>query len=354
LSNKTRALALAGAAVGLAAGIAAERVAVKRRRAADPDSEVDFGYRRGERSRNLDLSDGGRIFVEEVGPAGSKRAAVFIHGSALRTDLWYYQMTGLGDHRLVFYDLRGHGLSQPKGSSPYGVKTLAHDLAEVLEHTGVEEVVLVGHSVGGMIALELAHERPELLGNTIKGIVLVNTTHRPPVETITGAAAVARFERFTRRPFDLMGKQSERLDKLRAVIRPSDALFWGVAFAAFGPHASARQIDFTYDMVAETPSDVIFDLFKCYREFDATDRLHEITVPALVIGGSHDRLTLAQASEHMVEELPKAELKIFENTGHMTMLERHEEFNELLERFFDDTLGRPRARKSTAGKERTK
>jgi pimeloyl-ACP methyl ester carboxylesterase len=263
-------------------------------------------------------------------------------------------MAGLGHHRLVFYDLRGHGLSQPKGSSDYGVKTLADDLAEVLERTGVKEAVLIGHSVGGMVALEFAHQWPELLGSAIKGIVLVNTTHHPPVETITGAAAVARFERFTRRPFDLMGKQSDRLDKLRAVIKPSDALFWGVAFAAFGPHGSARQIDFTYDMVAETPSDVIFDLFKCYREFDATERLHEITVPALVIGGSHDRITLAHASEHMVEELPKAELKIFENTGHMTMLERHEEFNELVERFLDDTLGRPRKRKKTVREDRTK
>jgi pimeloyl-ACP methyl ester carboxylesterase len=351
LSNKTRALALAGAAVGLAAGITAERVAVKRRRAADPERDADFGSRRGERSHKLDLSDGGRIFVEEVGPAGAKRAAVFIHGSALRTDLWYYQLAGLGNHRLVFYDLRGHGLSQPKGSSPYGVATLANDLAEVLERTGVEEAVLVGHSVGGMVALELAHLKPELLGSTIKGIVLVNTTHHPPVETITGAAAVARLERFTRRPFDIMGKQSARLDKLRAVIKPSDALFWGVAFAAFGPRASAKQIDFTYDMVAETPSDVILDLFKCYREFDATERLHEITVPALVIGGSHDRITIAQASERMVEDLPKAELKIFEDTGHMTMLERHEEFNELLERFLDDTLGRPRRRKRKAIRE---
>jgi pimeloyl-ACP methyl ester carboxylesterase len=349
LSTKTRTLALAGAAVGLAAGIAAERVAVKKRRRVDPEKDADFGSRRGERSQRLDLPDGARIFVEEVGPASSKRAAVFIHGSALRTDLWHYQMAGLGDHRLVFYDMRGHGLSQPKGSTPYGVKTLAADLAAVIEGTGIEEAVLVGHSVGGMVGLELCHFRPELLGSTIKGVVLVNTTHRPPVETITGAAGIARLERVTRRPFDLIGKQSKRLDRLRSVVKPSDALFWGVAFAAFGPHASARQIDFTYDMVAETPSDVIFDLFRCYREFDATDRLHEITVPALVIGGSHDRLTLAHASKSMAESLPKAELKIFEDTGHMTMLERHEEFNQLLERFLDDTLGRPRKRASRKG-----
>ena len=343
--SRKRNFALAGAAVGLAAGIAAERLAVRKRRATDPEKDAGFGSRRGERSKTLKLEDGARIFVEESGPARAKRGAVFIHGSALRTDLWHYQMGGLNGHRLVFYDMRGHGMSQPKGKSPYGIKTLAEDLAKVIDSTGLEEVVLVGHSIGGMVGLELAHERPDLLDSTIKGIVLVNTTNRPPMETIAGAAAVTRVERMTRRPFDFLGTQSKRIDRLRAVVKPSDAVFWGVAFAAFGPHASAAQIDFTYDMVAETPSDIVFDLFKCYREFDATSRLHEITVPALVIGGSHDRLTMAHASERMAEELPKTELKIFENTGHMSMLERHEEFNELLTRFLDDTLGKTRRRK---------
>jgi pimeloyl-ACP methyl ester carboxylesterase len=343
LSGKKR-FALAGAAAALAAGVVAERVAVRRRRRADEATAEDFGSRRGERSSRLELEDGARIFVEETGPARSKRAAVFIHGSALRTDVWHYQLKGIGGHRLAFFDMRGHGLSQPKGSSPYGIKTLASDLQKVVEHLKVEEVVLIGHSVGGMTALELCHMRPDLLGSTIKGLVLVNTTHRPPVETIAGAAAVARFERVTRRPFEYFGKQAARIDNLRSVIKPSDAMFWGVAFAAFGPGASARQIDFTYDMVAETPSDVIFDLFRCYREFDATDRLQDVTVPTFVVGGSHDRLTLAHASEHMAEDLPKSEIKIFDETGHMTMLERHNEFNELLERFLNDVLGKPRKR----------
>ena len=342
MSRKTRAIALAGGAVGLGAGIAAQRLAIKRRRESDPAANEDFGFRRGERSSRIELDDGGRLFVEEVGPK-SARAAIFIHGSALRTDLWHYQMPGLGGHRLIFYDLRGHGLSQPKGSTDFSVRTLAADLERVIEETGVKEVVIVGHSVGGMVALELGHLRSDLLGSVIKGIVLLNTTPRPPVETITGGAAVARFERLTRKPFDLIGKQTGRIDKLRAVIKPSDVVFWGVSFAAFGPKASARQIDFTYDMLAETPSDVVFDLFKAYRGFDATEHLQDITVPALVVSGTHDRITVPAASEHLAEMLPKAELKMFEGCGHMTMLERHEELNELLGSFLDDTIGRPRS-----------
>jgi pimeloyl-ACP methyl ester carboxylesterase len=333
-------VALVGAAAGAAAaGVAAERAAVKKRRRADPEATAAFGERRGERSRTITLDDGAEIFIEEVGPK-SKSGVIFIHGSALRTDVWYYQMAGLDRRRLIFYDMRGHGRSEPSGRDDFSVTRLARDLEAIIEDCGLKEVVVVGHSIGGMLALELGGLRPELLGAPIKGITLVNATYTVPMETIAGGAALARLERIIRRPLDFVGRQSTRIDTLRKLVRPSDALFWSVAFIAFGPQASAKQIDYTYDMVAETRSETIFDLFKAYRDFDMTDRLGDVTVPVLVVTGTHDRITLPEASRHLADNLPKAELEVFEGCGHMTMMERHEEFNALLTRFLDDTLGR--------------
>ena len=340
-------MALATAAAGLAAGVVAERVAVKKRRARDPEVGQGFGAKRGERSHLLDLPDGARLFIEESGPR-SKRGVVFVHGSSLRTDMWHYQMDAFDGRRLILYDQRGHGLSQPKGESEYSIERLARDLRAVIEEAGLDEVVVVGHSVGGMVAQQLCLDHPELQGGVIKGLVLMNTTYGPAIETVLGGAAIARLERFVRRPFDLLGSQSVRLDRLRAVIKPSDAMFWGVAFAAFGPGASARQIDFVYDMTSETASDVIFDLVRSYRHFDARDRLAEITVPCLVVSGTEDRLTLSDASTYLAEHLPKAELQLLEGAGHMSMMEKHLEVNKMLDRFFTDALGR-RGRR-TAGK----
>jgi pimeloyl-ACP methyl ester carboxylesterase len=338
--NKRNALALAGAAAGLGAGLVAQRSAVNRRRRDDPEGGEPFGQRRGVRSRSIVRPDGGELFIEEAGPTSTK-GAVFIHGSVLRTDVWHYQMDGIGGHRLVFYDLRGHGRSQPKGSAEYSVTTLANDLAAVIDDSGLEEVVVVGHSVGGMIALQLCHAQKELLGTKVKGLVLTNTTHRPAFETLIGGAGVAKVERLIRRPLDMIGSQHHRIERLRKILRPSDSIFLAVAFAAFGPNASAKQIDFTYDMLSETPTEVIFDLIKAYRDFDVTDHLGDITVPALVISGTHDRLTVSEASDYLVEHLPKAQLELLRGCGHMTMLERHDEFNDLVERFLDDNLGRP-------------
>lgn len=331
--------ALAGTAIGLGAGLVAQRSAVNRRRRNDPEAAVGFGTKRGERQRMVRLADGADLYVEEAGPTRSS-GAVFVHGSALRTDLWHYQMDGIGDHRLVFYDLRGHGRSHPKGDLDFTISNLARDLEAVLDDAELDEAVIVGHSVGGMIALQLCALRNEWLGSRIKGLVLCNTTYRPAYDTSVGGAVVSKIERVMRHPLDAISGHHDRIERLRKIVRPTDQIFFAVAYAAFGPGASAKQIDFTYDMTADTSSDVIFDLVKCYRDYDVTDVLSEVTVPALVIAGTHDRLTIAGASEHIAAHLPKAELRILEGCGHMTMLERHDEFNEMVGSFLDDVLGK--------------
>lgn len=332
-------VALTGAAIGLGAGLVAQRSAVKRRRRNDPEAAVPFGTKRGQRERMIHLPDGAGLYVEEAGPP-SRRGAVFVHGSALRTDLWHYQMDGIGDHRLVFYDLRGHGRSHPKGELPFTIENLARDLEAVIDDAELEEAVIVGHSVGGMIALQLCALRNEWLGSRIKGLVLCNTTYRPAYDTSIGGAVVSKIERVIRHPLDAIAGHHDRIERLRKIVRPSDQIFFAVAYAAFGPGASAKQIDFTYDMTADTSADVVFDLVKCYRDFDVTDVLSEVTVPALVLAGTHDRLTIAGASEYIAQHLPKADLRILDGCGHMTMLERHHDFNDLVGSFLDDVLGR--------------
>jgi pimeloyl-ACP methyl ester carboxylesterase len=336
--KKRGVLALAGAAAGIGVGLVAQHEMVRRRRRVDPEAGQSFGRRRGDRSDYISLDDGARLFLEEVGPADARSAVVFLHGSCMRTDMWYYQLAGLDGRRLIFYDLRGHGLSQPKGDAEYTVERLAGDLHRVIEHADVDEVVVVGHSVGGMIALDLCRKHRELLSDPIKGLVLLNTTHRPAFETVVGGAPLARVERLLRRPLDAVGTRADYVERLRKIIRPSDTVFMAVSLAAFGPGASAKQIDFTYDMLAETAADVIFDLLKAYRDYDVTDHLGDVNIPVLVVGGTHDRITIGRASEDIAQRLPKAELVMLPGCGHMSMLERNREVNRLLCGFFNDVL----------------
>ena len=76
--------------------------------------------------------------------------------------------------RVVLYDQRGHGAST-RGTSPLTVETLAHDLTAVLDATDVRDVVLAGHSMGGMTIMSLATHRPDVLKDRAKATVLVAT-----------------------------------------------------------------------------------------------------------------------------------------------------------------------------------
>jgi pimeloyl-ACP methyl ester carboxylesterase len=338
--NWKKGFATATTAVGVGAGLVMQHSTVAKRRRNDPEAAECFGTRRGVRSRKLATADGAELFVEEVGPV-AERAAVFVHSSAMRTDIWHYQIPGIGTHRLIFYDLRGHGLSHPKGSAAFTIKQLSEDLLAVIDDAGVQEAVIVGHSIGGMIALELCKERPHLLHSRIRGLVLANTTYRPASESLgVGGAAMSRMERLTRRPLDVLGHHSVPIDRLRNVLPPSDLFFVAVSVATFGPSASARQIDLIYDMMSETGSDVLFDLLKSYRHFDVREFLDQVSVPTLVIGGTHDRLTQSSDSIYLAEHMPNTELRLLDGCGHMSMLERHREFNTMLEMFLDDVLGK--------------
>ena len=77
-------------------------------------------------------------------------------------------------YRVVLYDQRGHGAST-RGTAPLAIDTLAHDLAAVLEATDVRDVVLAGHSMGGMTIMSLATYRPEVCKERAKATVLVAT-----------------------------------------------------------------------------------------------------------------------------------------------------------------------------------
>jgi pimeloyl-ACP methyl ester carboxylesterase len=345
MNLRPNAVALATTAVGVAVGIAAEHTILKHRRRSDRESAQKFGSRRGVRSRKIARGDGAYLFIEEAGPRAGK-GAVFVHGSALRTDAWHYQLGGIDSHRLVFYDLRGHGLSRPKGDSPYTIETMSADLAAVVDDSGLDEVVVVGHSVGGMVALDFALQELKRPDPRIRGLVLLNTTYAPAVETLAGGAAIARLERVTRRPFDVVGSQAGSIEYLRKLIKPTDPVFWTVAIAAFGPRASARQVDFAYDMLAETPADVIFDLIRSFRDFDVRERLAEVTVPALVVGGRHDRLTVSRASEYLANHLPDARLVLLDDCGHLAMMECWQEVNRMILEFFGETLSREPVREA--------
>ena len=100
---------------------------------------------------------------------------VFIHCWTCNHEFWRSQVeTFSQDYQVVWLDLAGHGLSRSNRDS-YTMQAFGQDVAAVVHKVGAERVVLVGHSMGGPVALEAA----ELLGDKVTGIVGVDTVYTP-------------------------------------------------------------------------------------------------------------------------------------------------------------------------------
>ena len=106
---------------------------------------------------------------------GQGLSVVFIHGWAASHRFWKYQIPHFKlKYQVTAYDLRGHGESD-KPSTGYTVNDHVNDLELLLEDLRIENAVLIGHSLGGMIALEYALKAP----HNLRGLVLVGASARP-------------------------------------------------------------------------------------------------------------------------------------------------------------------------------
>jgi pimeloyl-ACP methyl ester carboxylesterase len=112
----------------------------------------------------LAVADDVEIFYSDH---GSGPAVLMLHGFGCDGSDWVWLATDLAaDHRVVVVDQRGHGRSTPT-PGPYGPKVLADDAARVLRHLSIESAVVVGHSMGTVVASALAVERPDLVAALI-------------------------------------------------------------------------------------------------------------------------------------------------------------------------------------------
>jgi pimeloyl-ACP methyl ester carboxylesterase len=272
----------------------------------------------------VDVEDGGRIHVVE---RGAGPPLVLLHGIMLSSALWVHQFRDLADHhRVIAIDLRGHGQSLP-GSAPPGIATMASDVAAVLEALAVEHAVVVGHSMGGMVALQLACDLPVVeRRRRIDGIVLTSTT-AGPFATVPGFTGVARVTGPATARALLIG------ERVGAKALPSRDLRWWLTRLGFGADAPAVQVRFVEAMHRGTPTRTLSDLIPPLATFDLSGRLGQLDLPVLVVVGSHDRLTAPRMARRLAAALPEAALVELPRCGHMPMLERRHEFSRLVDEF---------------------
>jgi pimeloyl-ACP methyl ester carboxylesterase len=336
-------LVAGGLLLGVGAGITLERTLVRRdRRRDDPEAGEPFGGIRGIPA-TVTSHDGTKLHVEEL---GSGPCLVFAHGFSLTQDAWHYQRRDLPDRfRCVFFDQRGHGRSGQPQRDDYSLEALARDLRAVLDWTGEERVVVVAHSMGGMATLKFAELFPEELGDRVAGLALVGSTYLDTVRGMTAAVTARGAYRAQRAlitgAFRFMGQDPVRANQLRR--RGSDLGYLGTRLFGFGSEPSPSQVAFIDRTLAGTDVEVWAKVFPSLIDFDLSEVLETLRLPALIAVGDKDRITPPTAARHMAEKIPGARLLVLEDAGHCAFLEEHEVFDAELAAFASEVLDQARA-----------
>jgi pimeloyl-ACP methyl ester carboxylesterase len=323
--------ALVAAGAGTAIGLAAERWTMKR--ATSGETDPDIGMLVGD-VRPVVTADGTRLHVEVDDVPDAPLTVVFSHGYCLSRRSWHFQRQALrGRYRMVFWDQRGHGLSDAGPSGSCTVDQCGFDLQAVLDAvvpTG--PVVLVGHSMGGMTIMALAMHAPKLVRERVAGVALVSTSagglanvswglrgHLGTVAHKVVPAAVAGLARLPR----LMERSRRIGSDLQQVVVQR------YSFASPVPEAVAR---FTAEMIASTPIEVVAEYLPTFDLHDKHDALAALDgIETLVLSGADDLLTPPEHSEEIVRRLPGAEQVLVPDAGHLVMLEHPDVVTEAIE-----------------------
>lgn len=256
----------------------------------------------------------GSIVVEE---AGHGDLPVFlIHGNSLSREVFRKQLGGAlsGKYRLVALDLPGHGDSSnaPDPSRTYTRPGLADAAIEVLDLLGLEEVVVVGWSLGGQIALEMAAQF-----SGIKGLF------------ITGAPPVSRHkmaEGFIPAPHMKLGGQQD--------LSPSEIdAFGGAIFGAPIPVAFRRAMERADGLARRT----IFEAARSGAGVDQRWLVENCTVPLAIVNGSDDPfINLDYLDVPKYANLWEGRCHRLPGLKHAPFWEAPDVFDELLGQFIDD------------------
>lgn len=246
----------------------------------------------------------------------SDKWVIFLHGLGGDLTAWenerrHFDSLGLNT---VAVDLRGHGLSARSTKEDfYAFGNFAKDIELLAQEEKIKSGVLVGHCFGGMVAICLAAQNPEFL----KGLVLVDTTYKPPIFGKTVGQTL-----------------------LRVILR--SLAFCAPTLKEKG-HAHFEKFVGTSDIDLERiASDIFHTSLQSYLlmcdtlvGYEADTLLKKIKVPTLVICGTNDTIFSPEISEEIKGRIKTSQIELIEGGNHILVLNNPKDLNESIERFLE-------------------
>ncbi len=240
---------------------------------------------------------------------GQGEPIVLLHGLGSSTRDWENQVRFLAAHfKVIVFDLRGHGQTE-KPDGPYSVSLLAKDTAALMQKILTEPATVIGHSLGGMIAFQLALEYPRL----VKRLIIINS------------APMVSFPSY--------------IDAFKFYLRTLDVKLFGmnhistvIAQLSFpNPHQEELR-KLLISRWRENDPKAYLNSLAAFKGWSVVDRISSISCPTLVVTGDRDYTSVA-FKEGYTKLMPNAELVVIKDSGHVTIIDQAEKLNEVILEF---------------------
>jgi pimeloyl-ACP methyl ester carboxylesterase len=293
----------------------------------------------------LITTDGLRLHVTVRGPEDAPVTVLLAHCWTADEADWHYQVHDLLERygrgiRLVTWDHRGHGRSDPAPAVDCTIAHLARDLGGVVDEFAASgPLVIAGHSIGGMTMAALPEERPDLVGR-IRGLLFVSTscgglnTVTLGFPEITGRAVRAQLPYLLAARARMLSRSQRR--RVPLIERQITRRF------LFGDVKRQRDMNLVVDQIISCPPATMSGFYRDFMTHERAEGLKAFDgVPATVLVGSRDLLTPPVHARRLAAGISGARMLVSPGAGHMLPLERPQLVTDELVALVDAALARP-------------
>ncbi len=297
----------------------------------------------------IDAEDGTRLFFGTLGPSSAPEEAVRLNESGevrrpSRTPLvlcdgigcdgfvWRYLQPHLAEDRLVIHwHYRGHGRSgPPPNSRSMTIEQLARDLEQLRCHLGLGDMLVAGHSMGTLVALEWERQRAE----RCSGSLLLCGSAGRITHTFRGTDSLSELLPSL---LKVVGRHHGMVRALWGRVPPSFAYRLAKLSGEIDP-ATLRSDDFAryWEHVSDMDPDIFLHMLRAAGDYDAAEALADLSAPKLVVAAENDTFTPPEHAAALAEALPHAELFHIRGGSHAAPVEQPMTVQLRVDKFLGD------------------
>jgi proline iminopeptidase len=208
--------------------------------------------------------------------------------------------------QLVYFDHRGQGRSARGAKETYTLDNNVEDMEALRQYLGLDRIVVIGASYGGMVALTYASRYPDHVSHLIAIVTVPDFRFLERAKEILAERGTEEQKAIAQHLWDGTFTSEDQLRDYFRIMRPLYSI-------KADPDAAPPK---SWERAIVSPDAINIAFGQFLRSYDVRDQLPKITAPTLVIGARHDWICPPEFSEDIANLIPNSDLRIFENSGH--------------------------------------